>query len=348
MAGACVEQERLQQLDIVPAFVRDSALAASCRRGGARLRRRRGGGTGDHHVLWLNLDPCGATCASLVWAIMLYSQAVVSADVVVPWLGAASPAGAAHLLLFNGLAALALVCHARTMLSNPGAVPRTARPTEPEGWARECAKCRNFKPARAHHCSICNRCVIKMDHHCPWVNNCVGLANHKFFLLFLLYTCLTCAYGLALMGARLWACLAAPPGGALATGCETSAGVGIAVVTTASFATLCMLFTCCMACDQSSVVTTNMTQIDRMKAHHHHRAPEAAGLAGSAGAAAAAARRRVWDNLTEVVGGDAFEEGFRLAWLLPVPIVFRDVEAISGYTFRDTPKPRSLTELEQV
>lgn len=157
MASACVEQEQLQQLVLLPAVVRDSALAASCRRSGARLRRRRGCGTGDHHRLWLNVDPCGATCASLVWAIMLYSQFVVSADVILPWLGA-SLAGAAHLLLFNGIAVLALVCHARTMLSNPGAVPRTARPTEPEGWARECSKCRNFKPARAHHCSICGRC----------------------------------------------------------------------------------------------------------------------------------------------------------------------------------------------
>jgi hypothetical protein len=366
MAGACVEQEKLQQLQLVPAFVRDSAFAASCRRSGARLRRRRGCGTGDHHRVWLNLDPCGVTCASLVWAIMLYSQAVVSADVIAPWLGALSPAGAAHLLVFNGLAALALVCHARTMLSNPGAVPRAARPTEPEGWARECSKCRNFKPARAHHCSICGRCVIKMDHHCPWVNNCVGLANHKFFLLFLLYTCLSCAYGLALMGARLWACLAAPAHSALAAGCETTAGVGIAVVTTASFATLCMLFTCCMACDQSSVVTTNQTQIDRMKAHHHRvdggvggvggvggagGASDAAGLLGSASAAAAAvssARRRIWDNLSEVVGGDAYAEGFRLAWLLPVPIAYRNAEALSGYTFRDTPRPRSLAELEQV
>jgi len=115
-----------------------------------------------------------------------------------------------------------------------------------------------------------------------------------------------------------------------------------------------------MACDQSSVVTTNQTQIDRMKSHHggggggghghtHGRSGDSSTTSnGNLLRSTGWDRRKVWDNISEIVGGDAYQEGFKIAWLLPVPIVYRNPEALSGYCYRDTPRPKTLAELEQV
>lgn len=62
------------------------------------------------------------------------------------------------------------------------------------GGIRYCEKCNLIKPDRCHHCSLCRICILRMDHHCPWVNNCVSFTNHKFFVLFLGYTFLLCAF----------------------------------------------------------------------------------------------------------------------------------------------------------
>jgi hypothetical protein len=255
--------------------------------------------------------------------------------VIYPWLGF-SVGGVLHILVFSTITLLALVCHLRTMLSNPGAVPFNAKPTDPGNYDRQCHKCGNFKPPRAHHCSICGRCVVKMDHHCPWVNNCVGLANHKFFLLFLLYVFSMSSYALATMGYRFWTCM--QPG---AQGCEPTAGSGMATLSIVVIGVLFGLFTCCLGIDQSNVVVTNQTQIDRMKGGH---GDDAAG----GGAGEVDDRRRVWHNLSEVFGGDAAHEGIRLSWFLPTPIRYRDPEALTGYCFRDVPRPRTAAEMEMV
>jgi len=56
------------------------------------------------------------------------------------------------------------------------------------GGRRYCAHCGMDKPPRAHHSGALNKCVKRMDHYCIWVNNVIGYENHKYFILFLVYT----------------------------------------------------------------------------------------------------------------------------------------------------------------
>jgi hypothetical protein len=69
-------------------------------------------------------------------------------------------------MMYDILISLALASHAKTTLTDPGAVPISAVPTE---WQRQhaklsmCSQCQTFKPPLSHHCRICNRCISRMD-----------------------------------------------------------------------------------------------------------------------------------------------------------------------------------------
>ncbi|KAG7362191.1 DHHC palmitoyltransferase [Nitzschia inconspicua] len=213
-----------------------------------------------------------------------------------------SPMGHLNRTAFTLVAVLAVYAHFKAMTTDPGAVPPDAQPI-PEIDAtmdnnrdgdlevageqspdflrddplkpippskkkgkRLCRRCNAFKPKRAHHCSICRRCIIKMDHHCPWVNNCVGIGNHKYFLLFVFYTCLSCVYSLTLIGVRFFDCM--HHHGHIRTHhmtCLDRPSQLLSILGLFIEAILFGLFTTCMMIDQAGVVTTKMTHIDRLK-----------------------------------------------------------------------------------
>lgn len=98
--------------------------------------------------------------ASITWLLILYSCAGVL------WVlyGMTTLYFILFGILYCLLTALCLWAHVKTMLTDPGAVPRSARPLPS---ARDagipetiCGRCDAYKPPRSHHCRICGRCVV--------------------------------------------------------------------------------------------------------------------------------------------------------------------------------------------
>ena len=64
---------------------------------------------------------------------------------------------------------------------------------------KRCPTMRLQAPARSKFCRVTNRRVARFDHFCSWMNNSVGENNYRFFLGFLLWHVVLCAYGATLM-----------------------------------------------------------------------------------------------------------------------------------------------------
>uniref|UniRef100_A0A0N5A986 Palmitoyltransferase n=1 Tax=Syphacia muris TaxID=451379 RepID=A0A0N5A986_9BILA len=53
--------------------------------------------------------------------------------------------------------------------------------------AKYCMECDRTAPKRSHHCPLCNMCVLRKDHHCFMTGACVGIANQRYFIVFVLW-----------------------------------------------------------------------------------------------------------------------------------------------------------------
>jgi hypothetical protein len=98
------------------------------------------------------------------------------------------------------------------------------------------------------------------------VNNCVGIGNHKYFLLFVFYTCLSCVYSISLIFIRFMDCMGRH--GHVRTHhltCLDRPTQLLSILGLFVEAVLFGLFTSCMMIDQAGVVMTKMTHIDRLK-----------------------------------------------------------------------------------
>ncbi|KAF2730183.1 hypothetical protein EJ04DRAFT_515440 [Polyplosphaeria fusca] len=66
-----------------------------------------------------------------------------------------------ELIRFNVLLVCLLVCYTRSVIADPGRIPRTGQKEIVEdgrqGRQRWCRKCEAIKPPRAHHCKECKR-----------------------------------------------------------------------------------------------------------------------------------------------------------------------------------------------
>jgi DHHC palmitoyltransferase len=170
--------------------------------------------------IWMNSgDYVGSIMAVTVWILYLYSIVTMILVTTTHHLryesertdSRAVPVGVTA--LYCTTATLALAAHAKTTLTDPGAVPYSAVPIPLLNGSGQtqytmCSRCHTYKPPVAHHCRICDRCISRMDHHCPWMNNCVGALNYKHFILFLCYTWLSCVIALLSFGINYFFCTA--------------------------------------------------------------------------------------------------------------------------------------------
>lgn len=123
-----------------------------------------------------------------------------------------------------------------------------------------CTQCYMVRPLNSHHCSSCHCCILKRDHHCPWINNCVGQFNHKFFILFLLYSFIGCSESLFISGYYIFC-----KSGLLFKNTANNLLWIIVVFVQMMFAFVFVIFILCMFKEQKDLIEELSCVIDKKK-----------------------------------------------------------------------------------
>mmetsp|Transcript_10194 Transcript_10194/g.21377 ORF Transcript_10194/g.21377 Transcript_10194/m.21377 type:complete len:404 (+) Transcript_10194:158-1369(+) len=307
-------------------------------------------GTSFEAKKWLSLDVCGSIGVTLSFSVHIFAASVILCHLI----AGSMMSTTFFVLLYLPVFSLSLASLYMAWTTDPGCVPMGARPlvtlnrasSETLGGGtsstaganknrnrslRRCLKCNdNFKPARAHHDSVTGRCIVKFDHFCPWVGNAVGAMNHKFFVLFVGYTMVSCLFSLCLIGLRMSYC--GPPSPLLpgqrvqseetdhkvecAGWNESYLGLALLIVSVVFF-----FFTSCMFFEQIETIKTNTSKIARMKM--------SVGQAGTE-------LTRVTEEFNEMFGGDSNQVA--LHWFIPTPVEFPSgmKKIVLGYEWDET------------
>lgn len=57
-----------------------------------------------------------------------------------------------------------------------------------------CVRCKMDTFYECHHCPLCEVCIIQRDHHCFFLGTCITRQNMRHFIVFCLYSALSCLY----------------------------------------------------------------------------------------------------------------------------------------------------------
>lgn len=120
-------------------------------------------GTDPQDGIWMNhSDQVGTIMSTTVWVLIIYSVVTIT-------LLAQNNNLPNHIAMIYGtICSLGLASHAKTMFTDPGAIPSEAVPPASlfqQGVTTHamCSHCQTYKPPNSHHCRICNRCISGMD-----------------------------------------------------------------------------------------------------------------------------------------------------------------------------------------